>query len=93
MIRGDEWSLANVNVNSQVALVFNARLQVRHLVVVVNPVHHEVWEPRVLSLCLEQLVEQSKTFLAKFISEDFERHQGLVVEQRLGEEGQSVVIN
>lgn len=65
-----------MNIDAQLRLVLNARVQVSHLVMIVNPVHHEVWEPRILALVrlLEQGVEELQTLLAEVVSENFEGH-------------------
>ena len=46
-----------MNVKSKVTLTFNICFQVGHLKVIIDPVDNEIWEPRVLSSGLEQLVE------------------------------------
>lgn len=46
-------SPANEDVDAQVSFVFDVGLQVGHFEVIVDPVHDEVWEPRVLPLGLE----------------------------------------
>ena len=46
-----------MNIKAEVALTLNISLEVRHFEVIVDPIHHKVWEPWVFSACLEQLVE------------------------------------
>ena len=46
---------------------------------VVHEIHDEVWEPGVVSACLEQLVEEFLALLSKVVSEYFEAHEGLVL--------------
>lgn len=60
-------SLADIDINAQVTLILNVGLQVSHLIVIINPVDYEVREPWILSLCLEQFIEQFKRLLAKVV--------------------------
>ena len=61
---------------------------------VVHPVHHEIGEPGGLSRSLEKLVEELEALLTEVVAEDLEGHQGgSVVEQRLCQEGQTVIID
>ena len=82
-----------MDVNAQVSLLFNVSLQVRHLKVVVDPVDDKVREPGVLTFALEQAAEQFQTVLAEMVAKDFERHQSLVVRERLRELHQTVVLH
>ena len=61
---------------------------------IVDPVHDEVGEPGSLSWGLEKFEEELKRLLAEVVSEDLKRHQsGAVVEKRLRQEGQPVVLD
>ena len=50
-------SLGAVNINAEISFTLDVRLQISHLEMVINPVHHEVREPWGLPRCLEQFVE------------------------------------
>jgi hypothetical protein len=67
-------SLGAVNVQAEVGLALNISLEVGHLKVVVDPIYNKIWEPRVFSRSLEQLIEELKAFLPKVISEKLEAH-------------------
>jgi hypothetical protein len=82
-----------VNVNSDLGLLLDVSLQVGHLKVVVHPVDHEVGEPGVLALTLEQSAEKFEAILSKVVPKDLEGHQGLVVGKRLRELHQAVILN
>jgi hypothetical protein len=82
-----------MNVKTDVSLCFNIGLKVCHIKVVINPVHHKVWEPWVLSTSLKELIEQFKTLLSKVVSEYLETHEGLVLAQSLSKESKTHVVN
>ena len=63
-----------MNVKSEITLAFNICLQVGHLEMVIDPVHNEVREPRILSSGLEKFVEQLQALLSEVVAEDFEAH-------------------
>lgn len=63
-----------MNIKSDVTFLLNIRLKVRHLEVIINPVHHKVREPWVFSACLEQFVEELEALLTKVVAEYFETH-------------------
>lgn len=73
-----------MNIESQVALTLNICLNVGHLEMIIDPVHHEVGEPRVLSADLEQFIKQFEALLPEIISKYFEAHKCLVLRQGLG---------
>jgi len=85
-------SFCNVNVESKVTLTFNICLQVGHLEMIIDPVHNEVWEPRVLSTSLEQFVEKLQALLPEVIAKDFEAHKRLVLREGLSEQGKTHVV-
>ena len=82
-------SLADVDVDTQLCLVLNAREQVCHLVMVVHPVHDEIREPRVFAFVrfLEQVVKELKTLLPEVVPENLKRHQCAIAAQTLCEPG------
>lgn len=82
-----------MNINTQVCLLLNVCFQIGHLEVVVNPVDHEVGEPWVLTFALEQAAEQFQTVLTEMVTEDFERHQRLIVRQRLRKLHQTIILH
>ena len=47
-----------MDIDAKICLVLNVCFKVRHLKVIVYPVHNEVREPRGLARGLEQLVEE-----------------------------------
>ena len=80
-------------IEAEVSLTFDISLEVGHLKVIIDPVHDEIGEPRSLTGCLEQFVEQLQWFLAEVIAKYFEAHESRVVEEALSQEGKSVVFN
>lgn len=84
---------AHMDVEAHVALCLDVCLKVCHFKVVIHPVHHEVWEPRVFPSCLKQLVEEFEALLAEVVSEYFETHKGLVLAESLCEQSQPHVVN
>ena len=73
-----------MNIKPEITLTFDIGLEVRHLEVVIDPVHDKVWEPWVFPSSLEQFIEKLEAFLAKIISENFEAHKGLILRECLG---------
>ena len=86
-------SLADMNVDSEIGLRLNIRFQVGHLEVIIHPVHHKIWEPRISPLALEQAAKQLQAVLAKVVSKHLEAHQVLILCQCLREQGQTEIIN
>ena len=86
-------SLANVDVDAQIALILDVSLKICHLVVIIDPVDDEVGEHRVLSFCFEDLTEQGEGFLAEVVAEELEGHEGGVLGQCLCEQRQTHVID
>lgn len=82
-----------MNVESEITLTLDIRLDVRHFEMVVDPVYDEVGEPRVLPTNLEEFIEKLEAFLSKVVAKDFETHQGLVIREGLSEESESHVID
>ena len=46
-----------MNIETKITLAFNIGFKISHLEMVVNPIHYEVWEPRIFSTSLEKLIE------------------------------------
>ena len=86
-------SLRDVDIDSEVSLLLNIGFKVRHLEVVIDPVHYEVREPGRFPWRLEQLVEELEAFLAEVVPEHLETHQGRVVKQTLRQEGEAEIID
>ena len=86
-------SLAHIYVDAEVAFVLYICFKVGHFEVVVHPVHHEVWEKGVVSLGLEQFIEQPEAVLPEVVSEYFETHQCLVLTHTLGKQSQAEVVD
>ena len=63
-----------MDIDAQVGLILYICFKVCHLKVIINEVHHEIREPRVLALRFKKPTEQFKALLSKVITEDFERH-------------------
>ncbi len=72
---------SHIDIEAHVRFIFDVRLQVGHLEVVVHKVHNEVREPRVLTACLEKLIEQFLTLLPKVVAKYLETHQSLVLSE------------
>lgn len=68
-------SFRAVDIDAKVCLVLNVCFEVRHLKVIVYPVHNEVGEPRGLARGLEQLVEELQAFLTEVVTEYFKTHE------------------
>ena len=82
-----------MDIDAKVCLVLNVCFEVRHLKVIVYPVHNEVGEPRGLARGLEQLVEELQAFLTEVVTEYFKTHECWVMEETLRNKCQPEVIN
>jgi hypothetical protein len=60
---------------------------------VINPIHNEIWEPRVFSTGLEKFVKQFEAFLSEVISKDFEAHESLILRKSLSKQSQTHVVD
>jgi hypothetical protein len=61
-----------MDVDFQVSLLLDVRLQVSHLKVIVHPVNHKVREPRIFALTFKQTTEQFQGVLSEVISKHLE---------------------
>jgi hypothetical protein len=86
-------SFSNMDVKSEITFTFDISLQVCHLEMVINPIHNEIWEPRVFSTGLEKFVKQFEAFLSEVISKDFEAHESLILRKSLSEQSQTHVVD
>ena len=84
--------LADVNIEVVVVLSFDVGLEVSHLKVVVDPVNHEIREPRIGSTSLEEFIEQLEAVLSEVVTKYFETHQSLVLGKGLSEESQTHIV-
>ena len=82
-----------MDVKSEITFTFDISLQVCHLEMVINPIHNEIWEPRVFSSSLEKFIKQFEAFLSEVISKDFEAHESLILRKSLSEQSQTHVVD
>ena len=81
-----------MNVEIVVVLELYICFKISHFEMIVDPVHDEVREPRILSTSLEQLVEELQAFLTEVVSEYFETHQSLVLGECLSKQSQTEIV-
>jgi len=78
---------------AHVTLGFYIGFKISHLKMVIDPIDNKIRKPRIGSASLEQFVEKLQTFLAKVVCKNFEAHEGIILAEGLGKEGEAEVID